>query len=296
LASRESDIEQGTGHPISQEALALSANYWQDNKSAAASRAQELKPVPFAAASNWGTSAHATKSHQDGHGKGVIMNHLARIAFVLLLATAPVDATDLGADMTAATVYAGPVLSMWNAASKDIGYAFAGHVERFTDQGAKPWSVLTVGAQINAVNHSGVNQIVFGIATEAWAGFGSFSMVTGIEATAINREPDNPWRKISMWSTFKNRPDTEYFTPPSDPANMNAQALRIESQPGTGFERGIVFAGISLHVSRNVARPVAIDFAEMDEAAVESIDVMRFPDGCSLVYVGQGILRTRCDK
>jgi hypothetical protein len=226
----------------------------------------------------------------------VIMNHLARIAFVLLLATSPVDATDLGADMTAATVYAGPVLSSWNAAGKKIGYAFAGHVERFTDQGAPPWTVLTVGAQINAVNHSGVNQVVFGIATEAWAGFGSFSMVTGIEATAINREPNNPWRKISMWSTFKNRPDTEYFTPPTDPANMNAQALRIESQPGTGFERGIVFAGISLHVSRNVARPVAIDFAEMDEATVESIDVMRFPDGCSLVYLGHGMFGTRCDK
>ena len=102
-------------------------------------------------------------------------------------------------------------------------------------------------------------------------------MLTGIEATAINREPDNPWRKISMWSTFKNRPDTEYFSPPPDPANMNAQALRIESQPGTGFERGIVFAQISLHVSRNVARPVAIDFEEIDEAAVEGIDVMCFP-------------------
>jgi hypothetical protein len=153
-----------------------------------------------------------------------------------------------------------------------------------------------VGAQINAINHPGVNQIAFGIATEAWADVGSFSMLTGIEATAINREPDNPWRKISMWSTFKNRPDTEYFAPPTDPANMNAQALRIESQPGTGFERGIVFAQISLHVSRNVARPVAIDFAEMDEAAVEGIDVMRFPDGCSVVYLGHGMLGTRCDK
>jgi hypothetical protein len=128
--------------------------------------------------------------------------------------------------MTAATVYAGPVLSTWNPAGTDIGYAFAGQVERFTDRGAKPWSVLTVGAQINAINHPGVNQIAFGIATEAWADVGSFSMLTGIEATAINREPDNPWRKISMWSTFKNRPDTEYFAPPTDPANMNAQALR----------------------------------------------------------------------
>ena len=121
-------------------------------------------------------------------------------------------------------------------------------------------------------------------------------MLTGIEATTINREPDNPWRKISMWSTFKNRSDGEYFSPPTDPANMNSQALRVESQLGTGFERGIVFAQISLHPSRNLARPVAIDFAEMDEAAVEGTDVMRFPDGCSVVYLGHGKLGTRCNK
>jgi hypothetical protein len=198
--------------------------------------------------------------------------------------------------MSNATVYKGAVLSTWNPVGKDIGYAFAGQVERYPNRGAKPWTVLTVGAQINAVNRSGVNQIAFGIATEAWADFGSFSMLTGIEATTINREADNPWRKISMWSTFKNRPDGEYFSPPADPANMNSQALRIESQPGTGFERGIVFAQISLHPSRNLARPVAIDFAEMDEATVEGTDVMRFPDGCSVVYLGHGKLGTRCDK
>jgi hypothetical protein len=221
----------------------------------------------------------------------------SHLALALLLATAPVGATNLlGADMTGASVYAGPVLSSWNPAGTDIGYAFAGQVERFSDGGAKPWSVLTVGAQINATNHSGVNQVAFGIATEAWADFGSFSVLTGIEATAINREANNPWQKVSMWSTFKNRPDIEYFSPPADPANMNAQALRIESQPGTGFERGIVFAQTSVHASRNLARPVAIDFAEMDEAAVEGIDVMRFPDGCSVVYLGHGMLGTRCDK
>jgi hypothetical protein len=223
------------------------------------------------------------------------MKYLAWIAFALLLTAARVEALELGADMSAATVYAGPVLSAWDPAGKDIGYAFAGKVERFSDKGARPWSVLTVGAQINAVNHSGINQVAFGIATEAWADFGSFSMLTGIEATAINREPDNPWRKISMWSTFKNRPDTEYFMPPVDPANMDAQALRIESQPGTGFERGIVFAHISLHPSRNLVRPVAIDFAEIEEATMEGIDVMRFPDGCSVVYLGRGKLVTRCE-
>jgi hypothetical protein len=227
------------------------------------------------------------------------MNKLTCLACALLLTTSPAKAagiSDFGADMTGSTIYAGPILSGWSPAGRDIGYGFAGLVERFTDSGAKPWSVLTVGAQIVATNHAGVNQVVFGIATEAGADFGSFSAVTGIEATAVNREANNPWRKISLWSTFKNRPDTEYSMPPVDPANMDSQALRIESQPGTGFERGVVFAEISLHASRNLARPVAIDFEEMDEAAIEGIDVMRFPDGCSVVYLGHGRLTTRCDK
>ena len=77
---------------------------------------------------------------------------------------------------------------------------------------------------------------------------------------------------------------------------MNTQALRVESQPGTGFERGIVFAPISLHASRNLTRPVAIDFGEMDQADVEGADVMRFPDGCSVIYLGRGQLGTRCDR
>ena len=227
------------------------------------------------------------------------MNKSARllpVALALLLATTPAGAANLDADMAAGTVYAGPVLSTWSPAGTDIGYGFAAQVERFADGGGKPWSVLTVGAQINATNHSGVNQVAFGIATEAWADFGSFSLLTGIEATAINREPNNPWQKVSMWATFKNRPDNEYSMPPVDAANMNSQALRIESQPGTGFERGIVFAQVSLHPSRNRARPVAIDLSEMDEATVEAIDLMRFPDGCTLVYLGHGQLTTRCDQ
>jgi hypothetical protein len=225
---------------------------------------------------------------------------LTAIAFALTLATTAVEAaTDvggLGADMTGADINAGAVFSTWNPSGAGIGYGFAALLDRFSDGGAQPWTTYTVGAEIVASNHSGVNQVAFGIATEAWADFGSFSMLTGLEATTINREPNNPWRKISLWSTFKNRPDTEYNSPPVDPANMDSQALRIESQPGTGFERGIVYAKLSLHASRNVARPAAIDLSEMDEAAVEGVDLIRFPDGCAVIYLGHGVLGTRCDK
>ena len=111
---------------------------------------------------------------------------------------------------------------------------------RLTLRDSKPHTELAVGAQFNAYASAGSHQIVFGIATEAWALPGSLSMLTGLEATTINMEPENPWRKIALWSTFKTRPDTRYDEFPADPSNMNAQALRIESQPGTGFERWLL--------------------------------------------------------
>jgi hypothetical protein len=222
------------------------------------------------------------------------MKRCTHSLLAILIAASPAFAADFGEDRTNAEFHAGPIVSTWSPTGRRIGYLFAGIVDRTSDAGAPPWTVLTVGAQINAVNRSGVNQIAFGIATEALAERGSFSMLTGIEASAINREPDNPWRKIGVWSTFKNRPDTDYFAAPADPANMGSQALRIESQPGTGFERGIVFAPTSLHSSRTFARPVALDLSEMSAADLATVDIIRFPDGCVLRYGGRGQLIRAC--
>jgi hypothetical protein len=219
------------------------------------------------------------------HAESNMPSYLRRLTHLLIaMAIAMAAAHTRSADLS------------WAPTSPDAAYLMYGDLKRASDGGATPWSVLTVGAQINASNDAGVNQIAFGIATEAWAQPGSFSVLTGIEATAINREPNNPFRKISMWSTFKNRPDGDYYNPPADPANLMSQALRIESQPGTGFERAIVFAPISLHASRALARPVAIDFAEMSPEAMASIDVMRFPDGCTLAYLRRTGLVLRCDQ
>jgi hypothetical protein len=222
------------------------------------------------------------------------MQRLVHSLLAALVAASPALAADFGEDRTNADFRTGPIVSTWSPTGSRIGYILAGLVDRTSDAGAPPWTVLTVGAQINAVNRSGVNQIAFGIATEALAERGSFSMLTGIEASAINREPDNPWRKIGVWATFKNRPDTDYFAPPVDPANMGSQALRIESQPGTGFERGIVFAPTSLHASRTLARPAALDLSELSASDLAGVDIIRFPDGCALRYGGRGLLVRAC--
>jgi hypothetical protein len=199
--------------------------------------------------------------------------------------------------MTNADFRFGPIISNWKPAGTDIGYLFAGQVDRMSDAGAPPWTVLTVGAQINAVNRSGIHQIAFGIATEAWAEQGSHSMLTGIEASVINREPSNPWRKIAMWSTFKNRPDTEYFQSSSDPMNLDSQALRVQSQPGTGFERGFVFAEESLAASRNERYPIVVDFSEVPLEKLAGWVLVRYPDGWCETYAGGGRkLIARCPR
>jgi hypothetical protein len=212
-------------------------------------------------------------------------NLMAAIVLPLLFDAQCATSVDFGADLSEnPTMLTGPMIAGWNSVRNEAAYLFAGQVDRTTAGDAPNWTVLTVGAQINAVNRRGVNQVVFGVATEAWAEQGSFSMLTGIEATTINREPDNPWRKISIWSTFKNRPDTEYFSSPADPANMGSQALRVESQPGTGFERGIVFAPTALHRSRALERPVAIDLSEISDEEIGGIDIIRIRNDLFVRY------------
>jgi hypothetical protein len=172
---------------------------------------------------------------------------------------------------------------------------FAGFVMRQPNPAVQDFSTFTVGAQINAGNAAGVNQSVWGTATEAWAFPGSRSMLTGIEATTINMEPTNAESKVAFYATFKNRPDDAFDDPPADAMNVESQALRIEAQPGTGFEKGVVFAATSLHGSAASPRPVAIDLSEMSMADIQKIDVIRFPDGCAWVYLGRGMFKTRCE-
>ena len=60
--------------------------------------------------------------------------------------------------------------------------------------------------------------------------------------------------------------------------------MRIESQPGTGFERGIVFAPTALHWSRTIEVPVAIDLSEISDDQIGSIDIIRIRKDISVRY------------
>lgn len=191
-----------------------------------------------------------------------------------------------------------PVISHWEPATSADGYGFWAQVDRIGDGGAPDDTVLTVGAQVNAVGRRGVNQIVFGIAAEALTEQGSFSRLAGLEASVVNREPNNQRRKVGIWSTFKNRPDTDYADSLSslflvDPSNVDSQALRIESQQGTGFERAIVLGVNSLHSSTREIQPVVLDLSEIPLETVKAWILIRYPDGYCRYYVGNGLEETR---
>ncbi len=209
------------------------------------------------------------------------------LAAALVAIALQANATDMNID--------GTYYSSAHPSGPGIGYLFAGFVTRQPNPAVPDMSTFTVGAQINAGNVAGVNQGVWGIATEAWAYPGSRSPLFGIEATSINMEPSNNLPKVAFYATFKNRPDSAYQLVPLDPMNVASQALRIDAQHGTGFERGIAFGPNALSPSPTRATPAAIDMSEMTLAAVRKADLIRFPDGCSVVYLGRGQLGTRCD-
>jgi hypothetical protein len=207
------------------------------------------------------------------------MKRLLVIAFML---------TGIGSNLAWAqvqTTFAGPVRSEYFIDSALIGYGFVANIDRYdTGPVLDPWTTGLVAGQFNATAKWGVNQWVFGVAAEAWADHGSFSMLVGGEFSVLNRNVDNPWRKWGTLITFKNRTDFEWDYPPPDPANLGSEAIHIGSQPKTGFERGIVFDTYSLHASSNVSRPIVIDLSAIPDDQIGQIDLIKIRTGVSLRY------------
>ena len=116
------------------------------------------------------------------------------VASMISCSSARADVVGLNSAMPTGTeVKAAPTLTSWTHEGGGIAYLFAGTIALDTPRSA-PHTELAVGAQLNAYAGPGSHQIVFGIATEAWSLPGSLSMLTGLEATTINMEPENPWR------------------------------------------------------------------------------------------------------
>jgi len=170
-------------------------------------------------------------------------------------------------------------ITVWSPTAPGYAASFFTEATRTAGSSA-PLQDFTVAAQLVAKNGPGVHQWAFGVAAEAWAQPGSRSVLVGLEAAVINEEPGNLYPKIANNAVMKNRADGGIN--PGRPMNANSIAYWITAQPGTGFERGLVFDSVSLKATN--ARPVAIDLSDVPDDQIGDIDLIRIRKDVSLRY------------
>jgi hypothetical protein len=170
-------------------------------------------------------------------------------------------------------------ITVWGPTAPGNAFSFFTEITR-TGGSTLPWQDFTVAAQFVAKNGPGVNQWAFGMASEAWAQPGSRSILVALEAAVINEEPTNTLPKIANNAVMKNRADGGAM--PALPMNANSIAYWVTAQPGTGFERGLVFDRVSLMAQQG--RPAAIDLSDLDDAAIAEVDLIRIRKNVSLRY------------
>lgn len=170
-------------------------------------------------------------------------------------------------------------ITVWSPTAPGYAASFFTEVTR-SGGSALPLQDFTVAAQLVAKNGPGVHQWAFGVAAEAWAQPGSRSILVGLESAVINEEPANAYPKVANNAVMKNRADGGID--PGQPMNANSIAYWITAQPGTGFERGLVFDAVSLKAV--AARPAAIDLSDIPDSEIGHIDLIRIRKDVSLRY------------
>ena len=172
-----------------------------------------------------------------------------------------------------------PCFAIYDTAQPGVAFGFAASVTR-SGGSPLPLQDYTVGALFSTKNGAGVQQWAFGSATEAWALPGSHSILVAFESAVINQEPANPYPKVANNVVMKNRGDGA--ADPGHPMNANSIAYWITAQPGTGFERGLVFDSGALAMP--AGRPAAIDLSDIPDATIGEIDLIRIRKDVSLRY------------
>jgi hypothetical protein len=170
-------------------------------------------------------------------------------------------------------------ITVWSPILPGNAYGFFTETTRMAASVA-PLKDFTVAAQLVAKNGPGVHQWAFGVASEAWAQPGSRSILVGLESAVINEEPSNVYPKIANNAVMKNRADGG--VDPGAPLNANSIAYWVTAQPGTGFERGLVFDRQSLVAAG--ARPAAIDLSDLSDEQIGQVDLIRIRKDVALRY------------
>jgi hypothetical protein len=168
---------------------------------------------------------------------------------------------------------------VWNPTRPGNAFSFFTEMTRIAGSSVQLQD-FTVAAQLVAKNGAGVHQWAFGVASEAIALPGSRSILVGAENTVANEEPTNVYPKIANNAVFKNRADGG--VDPGTPMNANSIAYWITAQPGTGFERGLVFDRDAL--LNSTGRAAAIDLSDVPDDRIGQIDLIRIRKDVSLRY------------
>jgi hypothetical protein len=171
------------------------------------------------------------------------------------------------------------VVVVWQPTRPGNAFSFFTEMTRVAGS-AQPLQDFTVAAQLVAMNGAGIHQWAFGVASEAIALAGSRSILVGAENTVANMEPTNVYPKIANNAVFKNRFDGA--VDPGVPMNANSIAYWITAQPGTGFERGLVFDRDALLAT--AGRPAAIDLSDIPDDRIGQIDLIRIRKDVSLRF------------
>jgi len=197
------------------------------------------------------------------------------------------------------------LFSVYNRSGDQYTYGVAGNARGVGDP-TLPYGApqYVVAAQLNARalpgGVPGAIQYVWGEATEAWAYPGTSAVLVGIEPSIIQMEPDgngSALPRVGAYITFKNREDGKYDTPPPGFYNLNSSALRIESQPETGWSSVITLGENSVREDINGRQPTMLDLREVPLDVVKDLALIRFPDGYCQYYSGGGETITRhCDS
>ena len=171
-------------------------------------------------------------------------------------------------------------VAQWSPTTPGISYGYLAGLTRVSGS-ADPHRDFTVAAQLTARNDRGVHQWAFGVAAEAWSMEGSRSILVGLETAVINQEPTNLEFKVASNAVFKNRPDGAPDV--GAPMNANSIAYWVTAQPGTGFERGLVFDRGSLMTAKD-RHPVVIDLSDLTDEEVARVDLIRIRTDVVLRY------------
>ena len=205
------------------------------------------------------------------------MKHSQRVVAVALMVLASAPAIQAVPPDPAANPHS--FITVWSPTAPGYAASFFTEATR-TAGSAAILQDFTVAAQLVAKNGPGVHQWAFGVAAEAWALPGSRSVLVGLESAVINEEPSNLYPKIANNAVMKNRADGG--ANPGQPMNANSIAYWVTAQPGTGFERGLVFDSVSLRATNT--RPVAIDLSDIPDDQIGSIDLIRIRKDVSLRF------------